>query len=81
MCVCVCARVCVWMAGNGCGPLLFWQKVANGSGSKKTDKLQNGCQRFKMAARLRERANTHTHMHAHTHRQAVWQMLACDRKY
>lgn len=36
-----------------------------------------------MAARLRERATTytHTHMHAHTHRQAVWQMLACDRKY
>ncbi len=34
-----------WMAGNGIGHLLFWQKVANGSRSKKTDRS------FKMVAK------------------------------
>lgn len=80
--VCVHVCVCVWMAGNGCGPLLFWQKVANGSGSKKTDRS------FKMVANaLRwlpgwERGQPHTHTYARAHTQtgcvanvSVWQKI------
>lgn len=60
--------VCV--AANGAGPLLFWQKVANGSRSKKTDRS------FKMVAnalrwlpdwseREREREGNRTHRPGH----------------
>lgn len=69
--------VCV--AANGAGPLLFWQKVANGSRSKKTDRS------FKMVAnalrwlpdwsereRERERATARTG-------QGMGRVFVCDR--
>lgn len=66
MCVCGCVNVFLCY---GAGPLLFWQKVLNGSRSKKTDRqtFQNGCQHFKMAARLEsEKKGNHTLILTHT---------------
>jgi len=71
--VCLCVYVCVCEDGNGVGPLLFWQKVANGSRSKKTDRSSKMVAK---ALRWLPDTRTHTHMVHADECWCVWQKMS-----